>query len=77
MKMTETTAKEPMTEKPIHPALDFTSSHAYVGQRLRMSKRSNIFTVIRDDGKLFPFHGANLESDDLSLKHCNFDIPQS
>jgi hypothetical protein len=52
----------------IHPALDFTSEHAYVGQWLRRS-RDSTFRVIRDDGEIIQFTGNSLECSGLELTH--------
>jgi len=49
-KLTEE-ANEPYTEA-IHPAIDFTENHAYVGQMVPESKTKRSLFLIRDDGKI-------------------------
>lgn len=46
-----TTNEEP-NDVRIHPALDFTANHAYVGQMLPVGKTKRNLFLIRDDGKI-------------------------
>jgi len=60
----------------IHPALDFTSDNAYVGQLLPCKNEyggwAKQFCLIRDDGEIIPCIEEVLEKNGLSLSSPSF-----
>jgi hypothetical protein len=59
----------------IHPALDFTVEHAYVGQRCRGALRENSsFCLIKDDGDKIPCVADSLEIERIELAHDYYDF---
>jgi hypothetical protein len=67
--MTEET-NEPYTET-IHPALDFTADHAYVGQMRRISRKERALYLIRDDGQATSEDQFDLVHHDYGLLSAN------
>jgi len=67
---------EPISNR-IHPALDFVSEHAYIGQMLPTQGRSTenenrCLFLIRDDKKVVICERSNLEQNALELVHSDF-----
>jgi len=59
----------------VHPALDFTTDNAYVGQILPRQgnvSENRCLCVIRDDGRNFVCMSNNLEQNELELMHSDF-----
>jgi hypothetical protein len=54
----------------IHPAIDFTAEHAYIGQWL-LSRTNRVFAVIKDDQTITQFPGNQLTADGIVLTHCS------
>jgi hypothetical protein len=65
--MTENNEAEKWTK--IHPALDFTSEHAYVGQEFGNNLRENGFVLMRDDGRVIPCLPDSLKAEAIELTH--------
>jgi len=60
----------------IHPAIDFTAEHAYIGQMIHGRNRENNLWIIRDDGRITTFRGNNLEQNGIELIHSSLCIGQ-
>jgi len=62
----------------IHPALDFTAKHAYVGQRMhdRHSHRSNSLFIISDSKSILDFTDTTREIRNISLQCADFKMKQ-
>jgi len=71
---------EATSTKRIHPALDFTSDNAYVGQLLPCKEpygdQEELFYLIRDDGEIIPYIEDILEKNELSVlsPDCAFEL---
>jgi hypothetical protein len=57
----------------IHPAIDFTSDRAYVGQTISSGREQRLY-MVRDDGRIFQFDGNSLECENLGLTHHPISI---
>jgi len=57
----------------IHPAIDFTSDRAYVGQTISSGREQRLY-LVRDDGRIFQFDGNSLECENLGLTHRPISI---
>lgn len=60
----------------IHPALEFTAEHAYVGQWLRIPGREDTFYIIRDDGEMIESSTEELARYGIELATRIGDVPQ-
>lgn len=57
----------------IHPALDFTAEHAYVGQMQHYHRRPHL-CIVRDDGRVTYFASDTLSQDDIEITHATIPI---
>ena len=60
----------------IHPALEFTAEHAYVGQWLRIPGREDTFYIIRDNGEMIESSTEELARYGIELATRIGDVPQ-
>lgn len=72
--MTENTTTK--NERPIHPAIDFTSEHAYIGRLLQISElgRGPLPCLISDDRTFTPIQNNALESNGIRILHQGFGL---
>jgi hypothetical protein len=62
----------------IHPALDFTNEHAYVGQKMQrsFSYGSNILHIITDSRNIIGFRDVTDEIRNVRLRYIDFNMEQ-
>jgi hypothetical protein len=62
----------------IHPAIDYTANHAYVGQKVqnRHSYRLRSLTILSDNRSRLDFHEVTDEIRNVHLKYANFNMEQ-
>ncbi len=65
--MTENNQAE-QQRKRIHPALDFTDEHAYIGQIMRQ-QRTSMYHIITDQGFVISVQSEAMENNRLELTH--------
>jgi hypothetical protein len=63
----------------VHPAIDFTSSHAYVGQKIHSRNfpgRSKILYIITDNRSIMEFRDITSEIRNIRLLYIDFNMEQ-
>lgn len=62
----------------IHPAIDFTAEHAYVGQRMHCRGSSRLYGLheVSDSGSILDFTDVTREIRNASLKYVDFNMEQ-
>jgi len=76
--MSQPNFNETQSDK-IHPALDFTAEHAYVGQKMHSRSfpyRSNILHIIIDSRNLIDFRDVTDEIRNIRLRYIDFNMEQ-